>query len=146
MFVTEFKRMLQHFPDREAGFDAFMQRIEQDRAIRDTTSEFFSRVTNYALNRATAVDSAPLLYDSRLLLTALAISRFPIEILGSPEEPVRFTLLNKAVEFLGAIDVVLYVLNPAEDDASDDFLDSETCAEYLLALNEFHRAWILLID
>ena len=143
MFVTAFKNTLQNLPAREAGYDAFMQSINQDVPI----TEFFVRVTNYALNKSppsSSLEFAPVRYDPRIFLTAFAVSRFPIEVLISPEEPLRFTVLNKAIAFLGWIDTVLHVLNPAEDDAADDFLDAETAADYLRALNEFHNAWTAL--
>ncbi len=148
MFVTEFKRMLQNLPTCEAGYDAFMQCIDQNESFRRPATDFFMRVTNYALNKSqpASESSAPVHYDPRIFLTAFAISRFPIEILVHPEEPLRFTVLNKAIEFLGQVDVVLYVMNPAEDDAADDFLDTETATEYLQALNEFHNAWTALWD
>lgn len=149
MFVTAFKDMLLNLPTREAGYDNFMQHIDhEDDSVRRAATEFFTRVTNYALNKSPPSSDclAPVHYDPRIFLTAFAISRFPIEILISPEEPLRFTVLNKAIEFLGQIDVVLYMHNPAEDDAADDFLDAETAVEYLHALNEFHHAWTALWD
>ena len=151
MFVTAFKNTLQNLPTREAGYDAFMQSINQDvvnTSFCDPITEFFVRVTNYALNKSppsSSLEFSPVrYYDPRIFLTAFTISRFPIEVLISPEEPLRFTVLNKAIAFLGRIDTVLHVLNPAEDDAADDFLDAETAADYLRALNEFHNAWTAL--
>lgn len=116
MFITAFKDTLLHLPAREAGYDNFMQHIDQE-AVRRPVTEFFARVTNYALNKSPpsssgSVCSAPAHYDPRIFLTAFAISRFPIEILISPEEPLRFTVLNKAIEFLGQIDTVLYAELP----------------------------------
>ncbi len=101
----------------------------------------FARITNYALNKT---QSRSLHYDPRLLLTAFAITRFPIETLGAPEEPLRFTLLGKAFEFLEQIDKVLLGCSEAEDDTADDFLDEGTAAEYLHALKEFHNTWVAL--
>ena len=151
MFVTAFKNTLQNLPTREAGYDAFMQSINQDVVVNtafcNPITEFFVRVTNYALNKSppsSSLECAPVRYDPRIFLTAFAVSRFPIEVLISPEEPLRFTVLNKAIAFLGRSDTVLHVLNPAEDDAADDFLDAETAADYLRALNEFHNAWTAL--
>jgi hypothetical protein len=140
MFVTNFKNMLQTLPCHEEGCDALLERIRQEDQVCNPATDFFVRVTNYALNKSppSLVDSSPVQYDPRLFLTAFVISRFPIELLGEPEEPLRFTLLNKAIEFLGVVDVVLYVC--AKDDAADDFLDCETCIDYLRALNEFHNA------
>jgi hypothetical protein len=136
MFVTAFKHMMQSFPCHEEGCDALLERIQQENPVCNPATDFFVRVTNYALNKSPPSHDTQ--YDPRLFLTALVISRFPIEILGEPEEPLRFTLLNKAIEFLGVVDVVLYVC--AKDDAADDFLDCETCIDYLRALNEFHNA------
>ena len=142
MFVTAFKHMIQNLPCHEEGCDALIERIQQEDPVCNPATDFFVRVTNYALNKfqpPSLVDTcSPVQYDPRLFLTALVISRFPIEILGEPEEPLRFTLLNKAIEFLEVVDGVLFVC--AEDDAADDFLDHWTCVDYLRVLNGFHNA------
>jgi hypothetical protein len=139
MFVTAFKEMLHRLPSHEAGYDAFRGYIDH---CDNPAVEFFARVTNYALNKSQPIDSAPVHYDPRFLMTAIAISRFPLETLIAPEEPLRFTLLDKAMKFIEAVDNVLKATsNRSEDDASDDFLDVQTATEYLHALNAFHAAW-----
>jgi hypothetical protein len=138
MFVTALKHMMQTLPCHEQGCDALIERIQQEDPVCNPATDFFVRVTNFALNKFPPLDTSPVQYDPRLFLTALVISRFPIEILGEPEEPFRFTLLNKAIGFLEVVDGVLFVC--AEDDAADDFLDDWTCVDYLRALNEFHNA------
>ena len=142
MFVTEFKTLLQTLPCQEEGISVLLERIQQT----DKFNEFFIRITNYSLNKSQSSGNllSPVLYDPHLFQIAFVISRFPVETLDTPEEPLRFTLLNKAIEFLGATDSVLYVCSHAEDDSADDFLDSETAADFLLALNEFHNAWNVL--
>ena len=141
MFVSDFKNMLQTLPARELGHSAFIERIQHEDNFYNPATEFFRRVTNYAVNKTQGRFEH---YDPRLLLTAFAISRFPIETLGAPEEPLRFTLLAKAFEFLEQIDKVLLGCSNAEDDTADDFLDAETAAEYLHSLNELHSTWIAL--
>jgi hypothetical protein len=84
----------------------------------------------------------PVDYDPRFLLTAFSVTRFPIETLGNPEEPYRFTLIDKAWKYHQVVDIILYVHHAAEDVSVDDFVDDETASEYLDALNEFCcRAW-----
>jgi hypothetical protein len=141
MFVAALKHMMQTLPCHEEGCDALIERIQQEDPVCNPATDFFVRVTNYALNKfppPSSADTSPVQYDPRLFLTALVISRFPIEILGEPEEPLRFTLLNKAIGFLEVVDGVLFAC--AEDDAADDFLDDWTCLDFLRALNEFHCA------
>lgn len=134
MFVTSFKSMMQTFP---VDHDAFTQSDE----FSKPATEFFDRVTQYALKQCPCVDSD---YDSRLLLTAVVLTRFPIETLVTPEEPLRFTLLNKAWSFMQAVDLILFTCDPSEDDTSNSFLDADTSLRYLRALNEFHDAWMAL--
>jgi hypothetical protein len=138
MFVTSFKHALQSLPCRDASFDVFMGYLSDTERFGGAAMEFFDRVTTYAVKQTSAVP--PVQYDWRFMTTAFALTRFPIEILRTPEEPYRFSLLDKAWKYLGMVDIVLYVCDRAEDDAVDDFLDSDTCAEYLQALNEFRGA------
>jgi hypothetical protein len=135
MFVTDFKHMMCTFPSEH---DAFMHSDE----FSKPATEFFDRVTKYALKRCPSVVSD---YDSRFLLTAIVLTRFPIETLVKPEEPIRFTLLSSAWRFMRIIDLILSTCDPSEDDASHSFLDVDTSSRYLRALNEFHDAWVALV-
>ena len=139
MFIARFKAALASLPSQDVGYNEFAQCV---RSERDVFFEFFTRVTNYAANHA----AGAVHYDPRHLTTALLATRFPIEVLGAPEEPTRFTLLNSAWKFLQEIDVVLYTHNPKEDDTADDFLDSQTCVDYMRALNGLHNAWSALSE
>ena len=144
MFVAAFKEMLGSLPPRDAGYNATVQRLSEEDCFSNPAAEFFTRLTNYASSRSPAPGATH--YDPRLLLTALCMTRFPIQTLGIPEEPLRFTLLNSAWKFIRLIDVILYIHNRAEDDAADNFLGGDICTEYMLALNEYHAAWHALVD
>jgi hypothetical protein len=135
MFVSDFKNLLTTLPEEH---NIFMQHIEEGTLFCRVATEFFLRITNYALNKSML--HAPSHYNSDLLCIIMAVSRFPIEMLGSPEEPFRFTLLNKTIEFLETVDAVLRVHSPDEDDTCDAFLDEDTVSKYLHALNEVCNA------
>ena len=91
MFVENFKRLLLSLPRTEEGLHSLMERIHQT----DTFAEFFVRITNYSLNKSPpSGDVMPVHYDPYLFQTAFVISHFPVETLDSPEDPLRFTLLN----------------------------------------------------
>lgn len=144
MFVAAFKEMLGSLPPRDAGYDALKRRLHEEDCFSNPAAEFFIRLTNYASSRSPAPSATH--YDPRLLLTALCMTRFPKEILGVPDEPRRFNLLNSAWKYLRFIDVILYIHHPAEDDAADIFLGRDICTEYMDALNEYHAAWHAVVD
>ena len=142
MFVTHFKNTLKTLPNRDEGCDAFMRCIGHNEGqFSQAADVFFKLVTNYAIRRSSLPNILPIDYDPRFLLTAFSITRFPIETLGTPEEPYRFTLIDKAWKYLQVVDIILHVHHAAEDVTVDDFVDDETASEYLDALNEFRNAW-----
>ena len=147
MFIYNFNQMLRQLPTEADGYDAFMHHISNKRAVLDPTAEFLSRMITYALARADAASTpppttaAPPSANPKVLLAAFAITRFPIETLARPEEPVPLTLLNKAMNLLLAIGRVISEHNPHVDDASDDLLPKATALRFLSALGEYRAAW-----
>ena len=137
MFITRFKTALASLPSQDAGYSEFAQCV---RSKQDVFFEFFTRITNYAANHA----AGAVHYDPHLLTSAFLVTRFPVEVLGEPEDPARFTLLNSAWKFLREVAIVIHTYNP--DDTADDFLDSRTCVDYMRALNELHNAWSALSE
>jgi hypothetical protein len=144
MFVTAFKRFLGFLPSHDAGYNALKENLRGADSFSNPAAEFFIRLTNYAARRSPAASETH--YDPRLFLTALCMTRFPVEILGEPEEPNRFTLLNSAWKYLRMVDTILCMHSEAEDDSVDDFLSESLCIDYMLALNEFHAAWRVVWD
>ena len=140
MFVSDFKQVLTTLPMQEDGYDTFMLHIQEGSLFSRVATEFFIRVTNYALSKSPHSDSAPVQYDSDLLSVLFAVSRFPIEMLDQPEEPLRLTLFIKTIGFLEALDAVLFMHSVCEDDTSDEFLDGDTASRYLHTLNEVFNA------
>lgn len=144
MFVSAFKHAVQSLPDSrlDGAFDVFIQHLNEEDGFSGVAMEFFHRVTAYALQKTASPVSIQ--YDWRFLTTAFVITRFPVEFLGTPEEPYRFSLIDKAWKYLSEVDVVLYACSRAEDDAVDVFLDTDTCEEYLRTLSEFSGSWFAL--
>lgn len=142
MVVTEFKRVLQTLPCQSEGHEVFMQRVRCDNNLHNASTQFFEAVTAFAVKKTSPPHSIPIAYDSRFLLTALAITRFPQEILGAPEEAYRFSLIDKALKFLQSVDLVLFTA--AADVTSDTFIGDDVSAEYMRTLNEFRSAWLAL--
>ena len=64
-----------------------------------------------------------------------------VEMLQTPEEPLQFTLLNKAENLLETIDSILREHNPTEDDTAPDLIPAVTTTLFLTALVEYHAAW-----
>ncbi len=133
--------MLKALPTRDEGYETFMRAIDGDSQFSQAADTFFKLVTNYTIRRSYLPNILPIDYDPRFLLTAFCITRFPIETLGTPEEPYRFTLVDTAWKYLEMVDIILYVHHVAEDVTADDFVDDETAAEYLDTLNKFRGAW-----
>ena len=142
MVVTEFKRVLQTLPSPSDGHEAFMQRVRCDDDLDSAVTQFFETVTALAVRKTSPPHSIPITYDPRFLLTAFAITRFPLETLGAPEEPYRFSLVDRAWGFLQSVDLVLFTAS--KDATADDFIDDDVAAEYMRTLNEFRSAWLAL--
>ena len=144
MFVGVFKEFLGSLPGRDARYNALKEHLRGQESFSNPAAEFFIRLTNYAASRAPVPSATH--YDPRLLLTAICMTRFPVDILGQPEEPIRFTLLNSAWKLLRVVDTILCTHSEAEDDSQDDFVSPALCLDYMLALNEFHAAWCAVWD
>jgi hypothetical protein len=141
MFITNFKRMLLALPDSDEGHAVFMAHIANKEAVIKPAAEFFDRITTYALIKTQA--SVPLRRPNpRMLITALAIQRFPIEMLHTTEEPLQFSLINKTENLLETLDRILHEHNPEEDDTAPDLIPADTTALFLTALIEYHAAWV----
>ena len=148
MFIQHFNQLLRQLPTEADGYDAFMRHISDKHAVLDPTAEFLTRMITYALagadaaaNSTTTPPPPPPSANPKVLLAAFAITRFPIETLARPEEPVPLTLLNKAMNLLLAIGRVISEHNPHVDDASDDLLPKATALRFLNALGEYRAAW-----
>jgi hypothetical protein len=140
MFITNFKRVIRSFPPEEAGHEALVAHISNKDTVIDPIAEFFTRITRYALEKtqAPALATGP---NPRMLMAALVMKRFPVEMLQTPEEPLQFTLLNKAENLLETIDSILREHNPTEDDTAPDLIPAVTTTLFLTALVEYHAAW-----
>ena len=140
MFITEFKRVLRSFPPEEAGHETFMAHISNQMTVIAPTAEFFTRITNYALEKTQSPVpvSRP---NPRMLIAAFAMKRYPVELLRTPEQPLQFTLLNKAENLLETVDSILREHDPAEDDTAPDLIPVVTTTLFLTALVEYHAAW-----
>ena len=141
MFITNFKRVLASFPSEEAGHLALMQFLSNKETVVDPTAEFFTRITNYALEKT----QAPMLVtgaNPRMLLAAFAMKRFPVELLHTPEQPLQFTLLTKAENFIETISFILREHDPEEDDTAPDLLPSVATVLFLSALVEYHATYV----
>jgi hypothetical protein len=141
MFIRNFNQMLRTLPAEADGYDAFMLHISNKETVLDPTSDFLTRMTNYALARADTTPQPTPNANPKVLLAAFAITRFPIETLAKPEEPVQLALLNKAMNLVLAIGRIISEHNPSTDDASDDLLPRTTALRFLHALGEYRAAW-----
>jgi hypothetical protein len=139
MFIHNFNQMLRQLPTEADGYDAFMHHISDKEAVIDPTSEFLTRMTAYA--QAETAPHQAQNANPRVLLAAFAITRFPIETLARPEEPVQLTLLNTAMNLMLAIGRIMSEHNPHADDTSDDLLPKTTALRFLNALGEYRAAW-----
>ena len=142
MFITDFKRVLHAFPSEGAGHIALIHYLSNEESVIAPTAEFFTRITNYALEKT----QAPMLVrraNPRMLLAAFVMKRFPTETLNTPEQPLQFTLLNKAENFLETIDCILHEHDPAEDDSAPDLIPAITTSLFLTALVEYHAAYVV---
>ncbi len=144
MFIARFKQFLGSLPPRDDGYGAMKDRLRNEDWFSNPAAEFFIRLTNYAAVHSTTPSTTH--YDVRLLMNALYMTRFPIEVLGVPEEPLRFSLLNSAWKFLRVIDTILSLHNPSEDDNADDLLSDSLCVDYMLALNEYFTAQCAVME
>ena len=140
MFITNFKQALQGLPVEAEGYDALMQHLSNDEAVIEPTTAFLRRTIDYAVAKV-GLPSTPTYPCTRTTLIAIAITRFPMETLTTPEEPLPFTLLTYATKMLITIDRVLHEHSPLEDDTAEDFLPMTTAALFLAALGEYHAAW-----
>jgi hypothetical protein len=140
MFITDFKHMLRDLPFESDGYDAFMEHIANEEAVVKPTNAFIKRTTDYSLSKI-GVPPSSTDPNPRVILAAIAITRFPIETLETPEEPHQFTLHNQSTKLLLAIDRVLRDHNEAEDDTAEDFLPTATASQFLTSLGEYHAAW-----
>ena len=149
MFVTNFKQMLKTLPnnnntdDAEEAHDIFMAHISDNELVVNPTDEFVTRVAKYSLKMIDAPPPTTSTLNPRIVLAALAMTRFPIETLRTLEQPTQLTLLNKAMNLLQSIDCILREHNPAEDDTADDFMPPTTAANFACALGEYRVAWAI---
>jgi hypothetical protein len=150
MFITDFKRVLAALPaaNHADGLDAFMQHISDNENVVQPTKAFLAHITNRALARLNAAPAPAADHNPRILLAAFAMTRFPIETLRTPEEPLQLTLLTKAMNLLLAIDRVLHEHGPDEGKEEDDaassspvLLSAEVSALFLRALGEYRSVW-----
>jgi hypothetical protein len=141
MFIRNFNQMLRTLPAEADGYDAFMLHISNKETVLDPTSDFLTRMTNYALARADTTPQPTPNANPKVLLAAFSITRFPIETLAKPEEPVQLALLNKAMNLVLAIGRIISEHNPGADDASDNLMPTATALLYLRALGEYRAAW-----
>ena len=139
MFITNFKHALRALPTEKDGHDAFMHHIQNTEPLIHSTEEFLERVTNYSLAKVHAPISKSD-HNPRILLCAFAMTRFPIESLRTPEQPLQLTLLNKAMNLLLAIDCVVHEYG-VEDDTQEDFLSHNNAIRFLHALGEYRAMW-----
>lgn len=152
MFLSNFKRTLQSLPTQEDGYAAFMAHIERpEEGVADAAMAFLTRVTIYSLRRIgcgaplqTPLLRAPIVagdLNPHAMIAAIAVTRFPVETLERPEEPIPFTLLTRAHRLLLAVDRVLHEHSPSEDDAADDLLPDPVAIQFLSALEAYRDAW-----
>jgi hypothetical protein len=140
MFIANFKQTLQNLPVEDDGYDALMQHMSNEEAVVAPTTAFLRRITDFAIAKV-GLPPTPTYPCTRITLAAIAITRFPIETLTSPEEPLPFTLLTYATKLLITIDRVLHEHSASENDTEEDFLPLATAAQFLAALGEYHAAW-----
>ena len=111
MFISKFKRMILSLPTEDDGHEAYMRYISDTENVTKPAAEFFTRITNYALEKTQA--PVPVTRPNpRVLVAAFAIKQFPVEMLTCPEKPLQFTLLNSANNLLETIERILNAQPP----------------------------------
>jgi hypothetical protein len=138
VFIADFKQFLGSLPPQSDGFIPSQARLLL--RCEEPLMAFFIRITNYAASLSPAEPSSKH-YDPHLLSTALCMTRFPEEVLGEPEEPLRFTLLNSAWKLLRIIDTILTLHHRSEDDTRAGLISESVAEDYMQALNEYQAAW-----
>ena len=145
MFLTNFKHAISTLPSANntranEGTAPFMEHLNDEANVIGPAREFLTRVTNYALRKTNSpIHTAD--HNARILLSAFAMTRFPVEMLRTPEAPLQLMLLAKATTLLLTIGRVLHEHRADEDDTADDFLSTELAQLFLRSLGEYRAVW-----
>jgi hypothetical protein len=135
--ITNFKHTLSLLPSEAHGYEAFVKSLSNEHAVVAPTREFLAYITNDSF-AALHIPVSTSDHNPHILLAALTMARFPIEMLCTPEKPLELMLLNRATNLLLAIDRVLREYGGM---GAGETLSAETAKRFLMTLGEFRLSW-----
>ena len=122
MFVHNFNHTLRWLPSKEDGYLSFMEHINDKEAVLTPAAEFLTLMRSYA-------ESPQLEVSAKILMTAFAFTKFPVELLSNPDH--QSTLLTKAYHLIDAV----YVVTTSN---KDDVVPKAAALQFLLALDKYN--------